>query len=106
VEAAGLKDFTFHGCRHHFASWFMMRGGQLESLRQILGHKDITMTRYAHLSPGHLRAEMNKTAVAGAGNSARLAHGPIIDAPSSAAAPQGSGNVDAPVAQLDRATVS
>ena len=33
VEAAGLKDFTFHGCRHHFASWFMMRGGQLEPSR-------------------------------------------------------------------------
>jgi hypothetical protein len=73
-----LKDFTFHGCRHHFASWFMMRGGQLESLRQILGHRDIKMTlRYARLSPGHLRAEMNKTATA-AGNSARIAHEPIM----------------------------
>lgn len=63
VEAAGLVDFTFHGCRHHFASWFMMRGGQLEALREILGHKDIKMTlRYAHLSPGHLRTEIEKTA--------------------------------------------
>ena len=63
VEAAGLVDFTFHGCRHHFASWFMMRGGQLEALREILGHRDIKMTlRYAHLSPGHLRTEIEKTA--------------------------------------------
>ena len=78
VKAAKLDDFTFHGCRHHFASWWMMRGGQLESLRRILGHKDLTMTlRYAHLSPGHLRAEMNKTA-SGAGNGTKTAHELII----------------------------
>jgi hypothetical protein len=39
VEAAGLKDFTFDGCRHHFAPWFMMRGGQLESLGRSSGTK-------------------------------------------------------------------
>lgn len=77
VEAAGLKDFTFHGCRHHFASWFMMRGGQLESLREILGHKDIKMTlRYAHLSPGHLRTEIEKTAADGT----KTEHGARIEA--------------------------
>ena len=63
VAAAGLDDFTFHDCRHHFASWFMMRGGQLEALREILGHRDIKLTlRYAHLSPRHLCAEIDKTA--------------------------------------------
>jgi integrase len=76
VEAAGLKDFTFHGCRHHFASWFMMRGGQLEALREILGHRDIKMTlRYAHLSPGHLRIEIEKTAA----NGTRAAHDARIE---------------------------
>jgi integrase len=63
VAAAGLEDFTFHDCRHHFASWFMMRGGSLLALREILGHRDIKLTaRYAHLSPGHLRTEIEKTA--------------------------------------------
>jgi integrase len=63
VETAELTDFTFHDCRHHFASWFMMRGRQLEALRAILGHRDIKMTlRYAHLSPSHLRTEIDKTA--------------------------------------------
>jgi integrase len=63
VEEAKLDDFTFHDCRHHFASLFMMRGGSLQALREILGHRDIKMTlRYAHLAPGHLRDEMERTA--------------------------------------------
>src|SRR5262249_39458168 len=63
VEAASLDvPLRFHDCRHHFASWFMMRGGSLQALMEILGHANIKMTlRYAHLSPGHLRAEMAKT---------------------------------------------
>jgi len=63
VVTAKLEDFTFHDCRHHFASWFVMRGGSLQALREILGHRDIKLTlRYAHLSPGHLRTEIEKTA--------------------------------------------
>jgi len=42
-----------------------MRGGQLQALKEILGHASLTMTmRYAHLAPGHLRAEVDKTAAA------------------------------------------
>jgi integrase len=63
LKAAKLEaHFRFHDCRHHFASWFMMRGGSLQALKEILGHRDLKMTlRYAHLSPGHLRQEMAKT---------------------------------------------
>lgn len=62
VTAAGLEDFRFHDCRHHFASWFMMRGGSLQALKELLGHQDIKTTLiYAHLSPAHLRAEVAKT---------------------------------------------
>jgi len=75
VAAAGLEDFTFHDCRHHFASWFMMRGGNLLALREILGHRDIKLTaRYAHLSPGHLRTEIEKTAAPTAPVSAHDQH--------------------------------
>ena len=46
---------------NHFASWFMMREGSLQELKEILGHADITMTlRYAHLSPS-LRNAMIRT---------------------------------------------
>jgi site-specific recombinase XerD len=63
VEAAKVGELTFHDLRHSFASWFVMRGGQLQARREILGHRDIELTlRHAHLAPGHLRAEIDKTA--------------------------------------------
>lgn len=76
TQAAGLGDFHFHDTRHHFASWFMMRGGSLQELKEILGHADITMTlRYAHLSPAHLRSAMLKTERTSAQDSAQEAIG-------------------------------
>jgi site-specific recombinase XerD len=63
VERAGLSNFRFHDCRHHFASWFMMRGGDLLALQKILGHRTLAMTqKYAHLSPEYLRSAMDRTA--------------------------------------------
>ena len=62
VAEAQLDGFVFHDCRHHFASWFVMRGGALAALQQLLGHKTLAMTmRYAHLNREHLRAEVAKT---------------------------------------------
>jgi integrase len=62
VAAAKLDAFHFHDLRHHFASWFVMRGGSLQALQTILGHQTLQMTlRYAHLSKDHLRSEMSKT---------------------------------------------
>lgn len=62
VIEAKLDDFHFHDLRHHFASWFAMRGGSLQALKEILGHADMKMTlRYAHLAPEHLRSEIVKT---------------------------------------------
>ncbi|EMA5243608.1 tyrosine-type recombinase/integrase [Salmonella enterica] len=44
-----------HVLRHTFASHFMMNGGNILVLKDILGHTDIKMTmRYAHFSPNHL----------------------------------------------------
>jgi integrase len=62
VVEAKLDDFRLHDTRHHFASWFVMRGGSLQALKEILGHSSLTMTmRYAHLAPEHLRSEVAKT---------------------------------------------
>ena len=41
--------------RHSFASHFVMNGGNIVVLKDILGHSTITTTmRYAHLAPDHL----------------------------------------------------
>ena len=62
MREAKLDDFHFHDCRHHFASWFVMRGGSLQALKDILGHATLAMTvRYAHPAPEHLRSEVVKT---------------------------------------------
>ena len=51
LRRAGIEGFRFHDLRHSFSSHFIMRGGSLKELQEILGHKNITMTmRYAHLS--------------------------------------------------------
>ncbi|MTC69999.1 site-specific integrase [Providencia sp. wls1914] len=50
-----------HVLRHTFASHFMMNGGNILVLRDILGHSDIKMTMiYAHFAPSHLEDAITK----------------------------------------------
>jgi integrase len=44
VRQAGIQDFTFHDLRHTFASRLVMAGVDLPTVKELLGHKDITMT--------------------------------------------------------------
>jgi len=49
------KGQKVHVLRHTFASHFVMGGGDILTLREILGHEDIKQTMtYAHLAPDHL----------------------------------------------------
>ena len=55
LDRADIQDFRFHDLRHTFASWYMMKGGDLYELAKILGHSNIKMTeRYAKLGRQHI----------------------------------------------------
>lgn len=67
LKKAGIKDFRFHDIRHTFASRLVMRGVDIRTVQELLGHKSIVITmRYSHLSPDHRQAAVEKMNLGGA----------------------------------------
>ncbi len=61
LKKSGLPRIKFHDIKHTFASNFVMKGGSVLSLKEILGHSDISTTMmYAHLAPSYLEEKINR----------------------------------------------
>ena len=61
VKAAKIVDFKFHDLRHTFASYLVMAGVPLNTIRELLGHSTINMVlRYSHLAPDHKFGSVEK----------------------------------------------
>ncbi len=56
----GIEDprqkIVFHSMRHTFASWLVQKGVSIYAVKELLGHRTLTMTeRYSHIAADHLR---------------------------------------------------
>jgi site-specific recombinase XerD len=61
-----LDGYTWHGNRHTFASRLVMTGVDLRTVQELGGWRTLGMVeRYAHLSPTHLHAAVERLVTAG-----------------------------------------
>jgi len=61
LEDAEIKDFRFHDLRHSCASYLAQSGASLLEIADVLGHKQIEVTkRYAHLCIEHKSSLINR----------------------------------------------
>jgi integrase len=66
VEGAKVPGYTWHKNRHTFASRLAMAGVDIRTIAQLMGHGTIQMSmRYAHLSPDHNQAAVDRLVVFG-----------------------------------------
>ncbi len=56
MKRLGIPAASLHTWRHTFASYIMMRSGNIRAVQKLLGHRSIRTTEvYAHLSELHLQ---------------------------------------------------
>ena len=57
-----IEPFSHHACRDTFATHYLREGGDMNTLKTILGHSSLAMTAdlYAHVLPDTKQQEMDK----------------------------------------------
>jgi len=66
VGEAKVSNYTWHKNRHTFASRLAMAGVDIRTIAQLMGHGTLQMSmRYAHLSPDHNQAAVDRLVVFG-----------------------------------------
>jgi len=56
LKRAGIEGVTFHTCRHTFGTRLVMKGVDLVTVAELMGHRTLKMTqRYSHPTPEHKR---------------------------------------------------
>jgi len=61
AQRSGVKQFHVHLCRHTFATNYLVNGGDVFSLQQILGHTSLEMVRrYVNLASAQVRVQHRK----------------------------------------------
>ena len=60
-KRAGISNFRFHDLRHTAASYLAMSGASLLDIGEVLGHKQMNVTKkYAHLTNHHIRGVVER----------------------------------------------
>ncbi len=61
LKAAKIRGVTFHTLRHSCASFLAQNGATLLEIADLLGHRQLTMTkRYSHLASSHRSTLVNR----------------------------------------------
>jgi len=72
-EEKDVRAVTWHALRHTFASRLVVAGVDLRTVQELGGWKTLSMVqRYAHMSPGHLTAAVEKIVAAPTGLGPRI----------------------------------